>query len=797
MAAFKGAGKKPGIEVWRVEKMEPVLQDAKTHGQLYSGDCYIIMKTIQEKTSMVYDLFFWLGKDSTQDEQGAVAYHTVTLDDSLGGKPVQYREVQGSESTKFMAVFPKGVQYMDGGVASAFKHVEHGKYESRLFHLKGKRNVRMQQVALTTDSLNEGDVFILDLGLHLYQWNGHDANKYEKFKGLEIVTKIKDEERGGKAEIHVLESGKNDNVDEFWKPLGGHKKVKSADEGGSDDVSEKRILTLYTADGKVVAENKLEKSMLDTHQIYYVYTGDNLFVWLGKGSDKEARKKSMIEAGNFLKANNIPASTPVARINETGETPQFKANFAIWDPPRVLAIDDHKKPKAEVAADTSELYKSRAREEEKMATTEGRVDVWRIENMDKKPLPKEQYGEFFMGDSYIVQFTYKINTKDKYILYFWQGRDSSNDEKGASALLVKDMDDKLNHEATQVRVVQGKEPNHFLALFKGKMVVHTGGHASAFKNRKETESYTASETALYHVRGTTGLNTRANQVPHAPASLNSGDCFILLTTDHAYVWIGLGANGDEKAHAVSIGKNLAHGRKLTEVQEEHESEEFWAPLGGKGDYPKTKTLEGGARDPRLFQCHDHAGGFRVEEIFDFSQDDLINEDVMMLDTFDEVFVWIGRDSNQKEKDMSLQAALDYIKNAPDGRSADTPVFRVQAGAEPPNFTCHFLGWNDSKALDFSDPYLKKLGQLNKSSGGSLEHKGGLERVTAAQIGFKTGVTFPVDQLRAGPIDGVDPSHKEQYLSDAEFQKLFKCSKDEFNHLPAWKQSAKKKENNLF
>jgi hypothetical protein len=36
-------------------------------------------------------------------------------------------------------------------------------------------------------SLNSGDVFILDAGLTLYQWNGKDSNKYEKAKALDVV----------------------------------------------------------------------------------------------------------------------------------------------------------------------------------------------------------------------------------------------------------------------------------------------------------------------------------------------------------------------------------------------------------------------------------------------------------------------------------------------------------------------------------------------------------------------------------------------------------------------------------
>ena len=71
---------------------------------------------------------------------------------------------------------------------------------------------------------------------------------------------------------------------------------------------------------------------------------------------------------------------------------------------------------------------------------------------------------------------------------------------------------------------------------------------------------------------------------------------------------------------------------------------------------------------------------------------------MMLDTYDEVFVWCGSDSTQEEKELSVKVALDYVAKAPDGRSPDTPVFRVWAGSEPPAFTCHFHGWSEAKAL---------------------------------------------------------------------------------------------------
>ena len=38
------------------------------------------------------------------------------------------------------------------------------------------------------------------------------------------------------------------------------------------------------------------------------------------------------------------------------------------------------------------------------------------------PLERGLYGQFFGGDSYVILYTYLVNNKESWIIYFWQGQ---------------------------------------------------------------------------------------------------------------------------------------------------------------------------------------------------------------------------------------------------------------------------------------------------------------------------------------------------------------------------------------
>ena len=78
---------------------------------------------------------------------------------------------------------------------------------------------------------------------------------------------------------------------------------------------------------------------------------------------------------------------------------------------------------------------------------------------------------------------------------------------------------------------------------------------------------------------------------------------------------------------------------------------------------------------------------------DYSQVDLVSEDVMILDVGQTLFVWIGKDSNDTEQRQAPEAAKDYLASDPSGRDEDIPIVVVKQGNEPPNFTGNFGAWD--------------------------------------------------------------------------------------------------------
>jgi len=326
--AWKGCGKAVGTEIWRIEKFKVVKQDKKNAGTFYSGDAYIILNTYKhaESDKLLYNVHFWLGAECTQDEQGTAAYKTVELDDLLGDLPVQFREVQGYESDQFLTLFGGKISLLKGGIASGFNQVKPEAYEPRLLHLKGKKYVRVTEVKLEAKSLNDGDVFLLDAGLTLFQWNGRSAGIYEKRKANEQIQALK-AARNGKPKSVVID-GLEDN-EEFWKLFGG--KPASVCAATPDDVKveakSKLLFELSDKSGELkmtkVSEGSAPRARLDSKEVFILDIGVTIYAWIGRDASKEERSKGIQYATDYLKKTGRPPHVPVIRVLQGAEPAAF------------------------------------------------------------------------------------------------------------------------------------------------------------------------------------------------------------------------------------------------------------------------------------------------------------------------------------------------------------------------------------------------------------------------------------------------------------------------------------------
>jgi len=229
------------------------------------------------------------------------------------------------------------------------------------------------------------------------------------------------------------------------------------------------------------------------------------------------------------------------------------------------------------------------------------------------------------------------------------------------------------------------------------MIIFSGGRASGFRNVHDYDSYDVDGTRLFHVRGTSSDDMRAVQVAEVAASLNSADVFVLEVPSQTYIWTGTASSDEEKAMGVEIANLVSPGRHQVAVMEGEEPEDFWNALGGQTPYTSDLAEPVPILEPRLFHCILNSNGkLRVDEIKPFMQEDLVDDDVMVLDSGLEIYVWVGVHSTEKEQEAGFSMAEEYLRTEPSHRAADsTLIFLVRQRNEPENFKDIFPSWDDN------------------------------------------------------------------------------------------------------
>lgn len=179
---------------------------------------------------------------------------------------------------------------------------------------------------------------------------------------------------------------------------------------------------------------------------------------------------------------------------------------------------------------------------------------------------------------------------------------------------------------------------------------------------------------LLQIKGRRHVQTRLVE-PRA-SSLNSGDCFLLLSPHHCFLWAGEFANVIEKAKASELATLIQTKRELgcraTYIQtiEEginthtHAAKDFWKLLGGQTSYQT-------AGDPKEDELYETAI-IETNCIYRLMDDKLVPDDdywgkipkcsllqskeVLVFDFGSEVYVWHGKEVTLAQRKIAFQLA---------------------------------------------------------------------------------------------------------------------------------------------
>nr|XP_025036742.1 supervillin isoform X25 [Pelodiscus sinensis] len=179
---------------------------------------------------------------------------------------------------------------------------------------------------------------------------------------------------------------------------------------------------------------------------------------------------------------------------------------------------------------------------------------------------------------------------------------------------------------------------------------------------------------LLQIKGRRHVQTRLVE-PRA-SSLNSGDCFLLLTPHYCFLWVGEFANVIEKAKASELATLIQTKRELgcrasyVQTIEEginthtHAAKDFWKLLGGQTSYQSAGSPE----EDEMYE----AAIIETNCIYRLVDDKLIPDDdywgkmprctllqskeVLVFDFGSEVYVWHGKEVTLAQRKVAFQLA---------------------------------------------------------------------------------------------------------------------------------------------
>jgi gelsolin len=344
-----------GVYVWRVEDFSVVAWPKEKFGQFHSGDSYIVLHSYKvgrkDEENLGHDVFFWLGKYTTQDEAGTAAYKTVELDEFLQGHATQHREIQQQPSNEFVALFPR-LSILSGGVNSGFRHVDKDAEPKttltllRIFKYPAAGrtdSIMVIEVEPSWESLDEGDVFVLDRGDKILVWQGKKCSPMEKAKAAQVVHDLREAKHVDVEVLSQVESrskimvdllgGKDLENPTFQAPRPVAPSERADSKGASQ--SAPKLFSLSDASGTMSFDlvkkgGQIKREDLDSDDIFLLDSGNAIWIWQGSNASEGEKARWTKVAQSYARqledsseSDGDAYLTPISKVVDGHESPAF------------------------------------------------------------------------------------------------------------------------------------------------------------------------------------------------------------------------------------------------------------------------------------------------------------------------------------------------------------------------------------------------------------------------------------------------------------------------------------------
>ncbi|PVD19567.1 hypothetical protein C0Q70_20057 [Pomacea canaliculata] len=622
----------------------------------------MVLKVNEDRTCSIN---VWQGRKATRTD--TIEKMSRELDEHIHKAAIFTREMQGHETDFFLRNFPEGVVYVD--IKGKGKM---NKTAKKLYIIKGRKYAVASMGEINPDELDPSSVILLDGYPRMYLWMGQRTDTVTRVKAIQLTKRLRACQRNGRAHIVVIDDNDTENNATFLKKLQNTKKFHSSlsDRGLQDGSSttSSNVINLHRVTGQRVLYDMPFATSVPLHQRFLVSTESflldrgpclPLFIWVGAKAQEQDYFDAITRARKFAEHLSYPAWLPLCRVMEAREPVCFKYFFRTWKELLMTKpFASHRYSIASIehgqfsqwepgAVPSSATHK--ASEDDLELTTDGSTEMFRVDHATLATLATQcrEPGVFNSSDCYVILHRPSSDPQlnSNFTIFYW---------------LLEIQGDGVDVQMYCVR--EWAESGMRVHQFTGGLVREFAKNMLAFLDSSRMYTYEAI-TEGGEADDFWGIIGPQQPYPEEFIDVVVGSLSIFLSSLDFLPY--------SDAWTVDIQRDMrretqeSDTEKLTNRRTEVEFDRFNEALHIVQVLPR--------RTARLSCCNRRLNGtLQLEEIDSFTQEDLCESEIFILDTFDQ----------------------DYLDCDPAQRnSSEVQLWIVMQGKEPKIFYQHFPFWD--------------------------------------------------------------------------------------------------------